>query len=138
MLERGGPFGGAGAYAQEMDEVDTFIRKRQAESLANETFTTRATLQGSRQPDPPVCANTLPMDGHGNGWLPAITGRSNFATADARGVQTRKSFAASGTGLPGCRRTSRSRIFGITWEEIEPYYTRAEEMMGTCPARPAT
>jgi len=30
-----------------------------------------------------------------------------------------------------CRRSLTIQDFGITWEEIEPYYTRAEEMMGT-------
>ena len=35
VLERGGPFRGYGAFAEDMDEVDTFIRMRHAENPAN-------------------------------------------------------------------------------------------------------
>src|ERR1700754_4111584 len=50
VLERGGPFRGYGAYGAEMDEVDTFIRMRQAENPANGLWTTRASAKDRANP----------------------------------------------------------------------------------------
>src|SRR5262245_56389874 len=50
VLERGGPFRGYGSFAEDMDEVDTFIRMRHAENPANGLFTTRATSKDRANP----------------------------------------------------------------------------------------
>src|ERR1700686_2839447 len=50
VLERGGPFRGPGAYAAEMDEVDTSIRPRGAPSAADGVFTTRASSKDRANP----------------------------------------------------------------------------------------
>src|SRR4051812_36910740 len=50
VLERGGPARDPAAYAEEMDEVDTFLRMRRAESAANGLATTRASSRDRAAP----------------------------------------------------------------------------------------
>src|ERR1700693_1124711 len=50
MVDRGGPFRGMAAYAEEMDEVDTFVRRRRLESAANGVFTSRSSYKGRANP----------------------------------------------------------------------------------------
>src|SRR5881628_669344 len=50
LLERGGPFRGHAAYGEEMDEIDTQVRFRRAESAANGVITTRASYTDRANP----------------------------------------------------------------------------------------
>ena len=50
MLERGGPFRGYAAYAEEMDEVDTQVRFRHVESAAKGLFTSRSSYKDRANP----------------------------------------------------------------------------------------
>src|SRR6185437_11486964 len=123
VLERGGPFRGVGSYAQEMDEVDTFIRKRYAESLADETYTTRATHRDRANPIRQY--GVLPwmgtgMGGSGDHW--GATSPRLLPEALRLASYLKERYGASRLP-PGIA----IQDFGITWEEIEPYYTRAEE-----------
>jgi gluconate 2-dehydrogenase alpha chain len=116
VLERGGPFRGPGSYAREMDEVDTFIRKRQAESLANETFTTRAT--GRDRANPIRQYAELPwmgtgMGGSGDHW--GATSPRLMPEAFRLASHLRERYGAS--RLPP---DIAVQDFGITWDEIEP------------------
>ena len=110
-----------------MDEVDTYIRKRWAENPANETFTTRATRKDRANPLRQY--GELPwvgtgMGGSGDHW--GATSPRLMPEALRLASHLRERWGAS--RLPP---NITIQDFGITWEEIEPYYTRAEEMMGT-------
>src|SRR5262249_42864655 len=127
VLERGGPFRGPGAHAAEMDEVDTFIRMRHADNPANGTFTTRAS---SRDRANPIRQwKDLPPTGTGMG------GASDHGGAPSpRLLPESFSIATHLKELHGAAKLPPDisiQDFGITWKDIEPYYTRAEEMMGT-------
>lgn len=127
VLERGGPFRGPGSYAQEMDEVDSYIRKRHAENLADETYTTRATR--ADRANPLRQYGELPwmgtgMGGSGDHW--GATSPRLMPEALRLASHLRERYGES--RLPP---DIAIQDLGISWEEIEPYYTRTEAMMGT-------
>jgi gluconate 2-dehydrogenase alpha chain len=127
VLERGGPFRGPGAYAAEMDEVDTYIRMRHAESPANGLFTTRASSKDRANPIrqykdfAPVGTGMGGSSDHWGATSPRLLPES-FEIA----THLKRLHGAS--KLPP---NISIQDFGINWHEIEPYYVRAEQMMGT-------
>ncbi len=128
VLERGGPFRGAWSYAKEMDEVDTFIRKRHAESAANGLFTTRASRKDRANPIRQY--GGFPMMGTGMGGSSDHWGATSpRLLPESFRIATHLKEMHGAASLPP---NISIQDFGITWDEIEPYYTRAEEMMGTC------
>jgi gluconate 2-dehydrogenase alpha chain len=127
VLERGGPFRGPAAYAAEMDEVDTFIRKRQAESPANGLVTTRASAKDRANPIRQF--GTFPWVGYGMGGSSDHWGATSPRfMPEAFEIATHLKQLHGASNLPA---NNLIQDYGITWKEIEPYYTRAEEMMGT-------
>jgi gluconate 2-dehydrogenase alpha chain len=127
VLERGGPFRGLAAYGKEMDEVDTFIRKRQAENPAQGLVTTRASYRDRanliRQ------WGTFPWVGYGVGGSSDHWGATSpRLMPEAFEIATHLREVHGASKLPP---DNTIQDYGITWKEIEPYYTQAEEMMGT-------
>jgi len=127
VLERGGPFRGLGAYAAEMDEVDTFIRTRQAPNPADGTFTTRASHMDRANPirQPRFPAAGTGMGGSSDHW----GATSPRLLPEAFQIATHLKELHGAAKLPA---NNTIQDYGITWKDIEPYYTRVEEMMGTC------
>src|SRR5712671_1009152 len=126
MLERGGPFRGFKAYGEEMDEVDTLLRFRQTESAAHGLMTTRATSKDRANPIRQY--GGLPYSGTGMGGS-----SDHWGCTSPRLLPESFKIATHLKELHGNKLPPNLTIqdFGITWEDIEPYYTRAEEMMGT-------
>jgi gluconate 2-dehydrogenase alpha chain len=127
VLERGGPFRGPGAYAAEMDEVDTFIRMRQAESPAKGLFTTRASSKDRANPIrqykdfAPVGTG---MGGSSDHW----GATSPRLLPESFQIATHLKQLHGAAKLPP---NIAIQDFGVTWKDIEPRYVRAEQMMGT-------
>jgi gluconate 2-dehydrogenase alpha chain len=127
VLERGGPFRGPASYAAEMDEVDTFIRMRQAASPANGIFTTRASYQDRANPLRKY--GDFPMVGTGMGGS-----SDHWGATSPRFMPEAFEIATHLKQLHGAAKLPPGNLiqdYGVTWKEMEPYYTRAEEMMGT-------
>jgi gluconate 2-dehydrogenase alpha chain len=127
VLERGGPFRGFAAYAEEMDEVDTFIRMRHADNPANGLFTTRASYKDRANPIRQY--RDLPPTGTGMGGA-----SDHWGVTSPRLLPESFKIATHLKELHGADKLPPNiaiQDFGIAWEQIEPYYTRAEEMMGT-------
>ncbi len=127
VLEKGGGFRGLAAYGREMDEVDTFIRKRQAESPANGLVTTRASSR----------ARANPIRQYGDfPWVGCGMGGSSdhWGATSPRFMPEAFEIATHLKRLHGASKLPPNNLiqdYGITWTDIEPYYTQAEEMMGT-------
>ena len=128
VLERGGPFRGPVAYAAEMDEVDTFIRMRHAESPAKGLFTTRASYNDRANPIrqyrdfPPVGTGMGGSSDHWGATSPRLLPESFAIATHLKNVH----------GLSRLPPNLSIQDLGITWKDIEPRYVRAERMMGTC------
>ena len=124
VLERGGPRK-TSDYVDDMDELDYAIRLRMMQDISQETVTLRHT---SRDRALPVrqYGSFLPGSGVGGGgehW----SGISYRYIADSFELLTRT------TARYGARRLPEGHSiqdWGITYETLEPYYTRAEKMMG--------
>ena len=126
LLERGGPFRGFKAYGEEMDEVDTLLRFRQTASAAQGLMTTRATSKDRANPIRQFSG--LPYSGTGMGGS-----SDHWGATSPRLLPEAFHVATHLKELHGSKLPPDLTIqdWGITWEEIEPCYTRAEEMMGT-------
>lgn len=127
VLEKGGPFRGPAAYAEEMDEVDTFIRMRRADNVGNGVFTTRASLKDRAAPIRQW--KDFPPTGTGMGGA-----SDHWGATSPRLLPESFQIATHLKELHGAAKLPPNlsiQDFGITWKDIEPYYVRAEEMMGT-------
>ena len=127
LLERGGPFRGLATYGNEMDEVDTFIRKRQAGNPAYGLATTRASRNDRANPIRQY--GTFPWVGYGMGGS-----SDHWGATSPRFMPEAFEIATHLKHLHGADKLPPDNLiqdYGITWKDIEPYYTRAEEMMGT-------
>jgi len=127
LLERGGPFPGYAAAAADMDEVDTFLRFRRAESASHGVFTTRASSKDRASPIrqyngfPPYGTG---MGGSGDHW----GATSPRLLPESFKIATHLKELHGASKLPP---NIAIQDFGITWNDIEPRYIRAEQMMGT-------
>lgn len=127
VLEQGGAYRGPAAYAAEMDEVDTFIRKRQAGSPANGLATTRASHRDRANPIRQY--GTFPWVGYGMGGS-----SDHWGATSPRFMPEAFEIATHLKRLHGASKLPPNNMiqdYGVTWKEMEPYYTRVEEMMGT-------
>lgn len=126
VLERGGPFRGYGAYADEMDELDTQLRGRHMANAANGVFTHRASYSDRANP-------VRQFGGHHPGT--GVGGCSDHwgATSprflpEAFNLATHLKQRHGAANLPP---DLAIQDWDITWGDIEPFYTVAERMMGT-------
>lgn len=125
VLERGGPRA-RGEYLSGMDELDYAVRLRMMQDASGETVTLR---HHSRQKAFPIrqLASFLPGSGvggageHWNGITPRFL-PDVFRVLSS----TREKYGEA--RLP---EDHRLQDWGITYEELEPYYVRAETLLGT-------
>lgn len=124
VLERG-PARSISEYTANMDEVDYSIRMRMLQNIAEETMTHRHTIRDTAAPvrqwgHARIGTGT---GGGGEHWA----GVANRYPADTFTLATalRERFSAS--RLP---ENLSVQNWGFTWKDIEPYYTRVEEMLG--------
>jgi gluconate 2-dehydrogenase alpha chain len=124
-LERGHP--ARTPDAATMDELDYLIRFRQMQNLADETFTHRYSIKdqavpvrqyGSFLPGTGVGGAGEHWGGVANRYLP-----EQFKLA----THLREKYGAA--KLP---EGLAIQDWGITYEELEPYYWHAEQIMGVC------
>ncbi|HEY2015014.1 MAG TPA: GMC family oxidoreductase [Bryobacteraceae bacterium] len=127
LLERGGAFRGPAAYSAEMDEVDTFIRKRHAPNPADGVFTTRASYSDR--------ANPIRQYGEFPPWGTGMGGSGDhWGATSPRFMPEAFEIASHLKAMHGASRLPPGNLiqdYGLTWKDMEPYYTRAEQMMGT-------
>jgi gluconate 2-dehydrogenase alpha chain len=126
VLERGGPFRGYSAYMAEMDEVDTQIRGRRFENAANGIFTHRTSYKERANPIRQYGGfhPGTGMGGSGDHW----GGTSPRFLPEAFSIATYLKQRHGASKLP---KDLSIQDWGITWNDIEPCYWKAEQMMGT-------
>jgi gluconate 2-dehydrogenase alpha chain len=124
VLERGGPRK-TSDYLDDMDELDYGIRLKMMQDVAQETVTFRHTPRDK----------ALPLRQHGS-FLPGSgvggagehwSGISYRYAPDAFDLLSRTVQKYGAKALP---EDHAIRDWGIGYAELEPYYTRAEKMMG--------
>jgi gluconate 2-dehydrogenase alpha chain len=124
VLERG-PTRRMADYAKGMDEVDTSLRYRLMQNLADETVTHRHSVGAAAAPIRQYGSFTpgTGVGGAGEHW----TGFSYRYFPDQFRLATvlREKFGAA--KLP---QDLAVQDWGVTYEELEPLYWRAEQMMG--------
>jgi gluconate 2-dehydrogenase alpha chain len=125
VLERG-PLRKMADYVTGMDEVDTGLRYRLLQNIADETVTHRHSAG----------ATAVPMRQYGS-FCPGtgVGGSGEHWTAQAyRYLPDHFRLATvlrerHGTKLPG---DLAVQDWGVTYDELEPLYWRAEQLMGIC------
>ena len=125
VLERG-PSRGPSDYATDMDELDYAIRLRMMQDLSKETVTLRHD----------VARRALPLRQHG-AFLPGagVGGSGEHWNAqvprflpDCFELLTKTTEKFGANALP---KDHAVRDWGITYKELEPYYTRVDKLLGT-------
>ena len=124
VLERGGPRE-AHAYFTDMDELDYAVRLRMMQDPSLETVTLRHDT-GQRALPIRQFASFLPGTGiggageHWQGWCPRFS-------SDSFELRTRTLERYGARRLP---EECDIHDWGVTYDELEPYYTRAENLIG--------
>ena len=124
VLERGGPRKTAD-YFEGMDELDYAIRLRMMQDVSKETVTFRNNSKDRALPIRQF-ASFLPGEGvggageHWNGMTPRFL-------PDCFELHTRTVERYGAARLPA---NHSIQDWGITYAELEPYYTRAERLLG--------
>ena len=124
VLERGGPRK-TSDYAQDMDELDYAVRLRMMQNIADETITHRHSTRASAVPVRQY-GSFLPgtgVGGAGEHWNGAAW-RFLPSLFNLRTHLNEKHGAAK---LPP---DLAVQDWGVTYEDLEPHYWRAEQMMG--------
>ena len=125
VLERG-PSRGPSEYATDMDELDYAIRLRMMQDLSKETVTLRHD----------VSHRALPLRQHG-AFLPGsgVGGSGEHWNAqvprflpDSFELRTKTTEKYGTNALP---EDHAVRDWGIAYNELEPYYTRVDQLLGT-------
>jgi gluconate 2-dehydrogenase alpha chain len=125
VLERGTPARSPATLASTMDELDYLIRLRQMQNLADETMTHRHSTKDVAAPVRQF-GSFLPatgVGGAGEHWG-GVANRyrpEQFRLAS----HLREKYGAA--NLP---EGLSVQDWGVTYDELEPYYWRAEQMMG--------
>jgi gluconate 2-dehydrogenase alpha chain len=123
-LERGGPRTLAD-YTMDMDELDYNIRLRMMQNIAEETITHRHSPRGSAVPVRQYGSfhPGTGVGGAGEHW----TGMSFRFMQDVFTMRTHLNEKHGAARLPGGLAVED---WGVTYDELEPHYWYAEQMMG--------
>jgi gluconate 2-dehydrogenase alpha chain len=123
VLERG-PRRGIAAYSTGMDELDYNVRYRMMQNIAEETITHRHSVRDTAVP---VRQYGSFNPGTGTGGAGEHWGALSY-----RFRPHQFTLATYLRGKHGARLPENIAIqdWGITYDELEPYYWRAEHMMG--------
>jgi len=124
VLERGGPIRTTAQYAAGMDELDFEIRLRMKQNIAEQPYTHR---RSSNEPARPVrqwgaYQQGIGVGGEGEAWS-GVSPRFLPEQFELATHLRRKYGARLPEGLA-------VQDWGLTYNEIEPYYWRAEQMLG--------
>ena len=125
VLERGGPAREPADYAVTMDELDHSIRHRGFLNLADETYTHRHSSKDTAVPIRQYGAFTPATGVGGSGEVWAAIATRHFPDQFKLATHLREKVGS--TGLPD---NLAVQDWGVTYDELEPYYWRAEQMMG--------
>jgi gluconate 2-dehydrogenase alpha chain len=122
VLERGNP---VRSYATAMDELDYSIRYRMMQNIADETITHRHTIKNEAVPVRQYGSfhPGTGVGGSGEHW----GGASNRYRVDQFKLATHLKDRFGKERLPD---SLAVQDWGLTYEDLEPYYWRAEQMMG--------
>ena len=127
VLERGGPAHRPAEYAAQMDELDYNVRLRMMQNIADETVTHRHSLRdravpvrqyGSFHPGTGVGGAGEHWGAVSNRFLP-----EQFLLA---------SHLRERYGPEKLPQDIAVQDWGLTYADLEPYYWRAEQMLGVC------
>ncbi|HEV8217436.1 MAG TPA: GMC family oxidoreductase [Gemmatimonadaceae bacterium] len=124
VLERGS-MPGATKYAYGMDEIDYSVRFRMMQNTADETITHRHSSRDVAQPVRQY-GSFLPgtgVGGAGEHW-------AGLAWRFYPDVFTMRSTLVEKHGRNGLSPDLAVQDWGITYDDLEPHYWRAEQMMG--------
>jgi gluconate 2-dehydrogenase alpha chain len=127
VLERGGPARTDADYAAAMDEVDGLIRKRSMQNIAEQAITHRHSPTSRTKPIRQIggggASYATGVGGSGELWSGVV---SRFLPEQfVLATHLREKYGAD--RLPP---DLTIQDWGLTYDEIEPYYWRAEQMMG--------
>jgi gluconate 2-dehydrogenase alpha chain len=125
VLERGAP--ARQNYASTMDELDYLIRLRMMQNLSDETVTHRHSVTDRAAPVRQYGSfdTGTGVGGAGEHWGAV----SNRYRADQFTLLSHFKEKYGAANLP---EHLMVQDWGITYDELEPYYWRAEQMMGVC------
>jgi gluconate 2-dehydrogenase alpha chain len=124
VLERGTPARTA-EYQRDMDELDYAVRLRMMQDASRETVTLRHTARD----------RALPLRQHGS-FLPGsgVGGAGeHWNGVTPRGVPDSFQLLSKSVEKYGVKRLPEDHAiqdWGVTYDDLEPYYTRAELLMG--------
>ncbi|HVE32792.1 MAG TPA: GMC family oxidoreductase [Gemmatimonadaceae bacterium] len=124
VLERGS-MPGATKYADGMDEIDYSVRFRMMQNTADETITHRHSARDVAQPVRQY-GSFLPgtgVGGAGEHW-------AGLAWRFYPDVFTMRTSLVEKHGRDGLSRDLAVQDWGVTYDDLEPHYWRAEQMMG--------
>jgi len=124
VLERGGAYK-PGKYSDNMDELDYAIRLKMMQDIGHETVTFRHSPRDRALPVRQY-GSFLPgsgVGGSGEHW----SGISYRYLPDCFELYSRTVEKYGARSLPS---DHTIQDWGVTYDELEPYYTRAEKMMG--------
>ena len=127
VLERGGPARSNDEWAAGMDEVDGLIRKRFMHNIADSAITHRHSTKSQTKPIRQIggggASYASGVGGSGELWSAVV---SRFLPEQFElATHLRKKYGAD--KLPP---DLTIQDWGMTYDEIEPYYWRAEQMLG--------
>ena len=124
VLERGAPIRTADQYAAQMDELDFEIRLRMKQNIAEQPYTHRRSLGETAKPVRQWGAyqQGIGVGGEGEAW----SGVSPRFLPEQFELATHL-HRKYGARLP---ESLAVQDWGITYDEMEPYYWRAERMLG--------
>ena len=124
VLERG-PARSLADYAANMDEVDYSLRLRMMQNTADDTLTHRHTLRDTAAPvrQPGHVRIGTGTGGSGEHW----SGVANRYPEDTFVIKSALKERFGDAKMP---ETLSVQDWTVTWRDMEPYYTRVEEMMG--------
>jgi gluconate 2-dehydrogenase alpha chain len=124
VLERGGPRKTAD-YAQDMDELDYAVRLRMMQNIADETITHRHSMRSSAVPVRQY-GSFLPgtgVGGAGEHW-------NGAAWRFLPSLFTLRSHLTERHGAAKLPADLAVQDWGVTYDDLEPHYWRAEQLMG--------
>ncbi len=124
VLERG-PAQSISDYSNNMDEVDYTLRMKMMQNTAEETLTHRHTLRDTADPvrRPGHVRIGTGTGGSGEHW----SGVTNRYPEDTFTIKTALKDRFGSSRIP---ENLSVQDWTLTWSDIEPFYTRVEEMMG--------
>ena len=126
VLERGEPHSaGPADYTAGMDELDYVTRSRLMQDYSQETVTLRHT---PRERALPIRQLGSFLPGTGIGGAGEHWGRSFPAIRLISSNSAQKRL--NGTARKSCPENHSIQDWGVTWQEIEPYYAKAEQLVG--------